>query len=100
MVKMLKKKIEIQNLNEEIDEEVLSFIAQKLSKDVRQLEGSITRLLAYSAIMGGEKITLDLAIDALKDFISKGIGEKNDIRRIQKIVSEYFPQYCRIIARK
>ena len=40
--------------------------------------------------MGGEKITLDLAIDALKDFISKGIGEKNDIRRIQKIVAEYF----------
>ena len=40
--------------------------------------------------MGGEKISLDLAIEALKDFISVGIGEKNDIRRIQKIVSEYF----------
>ena len=40
--------------------------------------------------MGGEKIDLDLAIEALKDFISKGVGEKNDVHRIQKIVSEYF----------
>ena len=41
-------------------------------------------------LMGGEKITLDLAIEALKDNISKGIGEKNNIQRIQRIVSEYF----------
>ena len=40
--------------------------------------------------MGGADINLDLAIEALKDFISKGMGEKNDIQRIQKIVSEYF----------
>ena len=33
---------------------------------------------------------LDLAIEALKDFISKGIGENNDIHRIQRIVAEYF----------
>ena len=57
---------------------------------MRQLEGSITRLIAYSTIMGGADITLDLAIEALKDFISKGISEKNDVHRIQKIVSEYF----------
>ena len=61
-----------------------------MGTDVRQLEGSITRLIAYSTMMGGSKITLDLAIDALKDFISKGISEKNDVHRIQKIVSEYF----------
>ena len=54
------------------------------------MEGSITRLIAYSAMMGGSEITLDLAIEALKDFISKGISEKNDVHRIQKIVSEYF----------
>ena len=57
---------------------------------MRQLEGSITRLIAYSTIMGGADITLDSAIEALKDFISKGISEKNDVHRIQKIVSEYF----------
>ena len=78
------------NFEQDIPDEVVEYIANNIGPDVRQLEGAITRLVAYSAIMGGEKITLDLAIDALKDFISKGIGEKNDIQRIQKIVSEYF----------
>ena len=41
-------------------------------------------------MMGSADITLDLAVDALKDTVSKGIGEKNDVHRIQKIVSEYF----------
>ena len=87
---ILKKKIIAGNFEQEIPDDVVEYIASNIGPDVRQLEGSITRLLAYSAIMGGEAITLDLAIEALKDFISKGIGEKNDVHRIQKIVSEYF----------
>ncbi len=88
---ILKKKIIAGNFEQDIPDDVIEYIASNIGPDVRQLEGSVTRLLAYSAIMGGEKITLDLAIEALKDFISKGIGgEKNDIQRIQKIVSEYF----------
>ena len=87
---ILRKKIVAGDFEQDIPDDVIEYIASNIGPDVRQLEGSITRLLAYSAIMGGEKITLDLAIDALKDFISKGIGEKNDIRRIQKIVAEYF----------
>ncbi len=87
---ILKKKIIAGNFEQDIPDDVIEYIASNIGPDVRQLEGSITRLLAYSAIMGGEKITLDLAIEALKDFISKGFGEKNDIHRIQKIVSEYF----------
>ena len=54
------------------------------------MEGAITRLIAYSTIMGGESINLDLAMEALKDFNTMGIVEKNDVHRIQKIVSEYF----------
>ncbi len=87
---ILKKKIIAGNFEKDIPEDVIEYIANNIGPDVRQLEGSVTRLIAYSAIMGGEKISLDLAIEALKDFISVGIGEKNDIRRIQKIVSEYF----------
>lgn len=87
---ILKKKILAGNFEKEIPEDVIEYIASNIGTDVRQLEGSITRLVAYSTIMGGASITLDLAIEALKDFISKGISEKNDIHRIQKIVSEYF----------
>jgi len=87
---ILKKKIAAGNFEREIPEDVIEYIASNIGTDVRQLEGSITRLIAYSTIMGGATINLDLAIEALKDFISKGISEKNDIHRIQKIVSEYF----------
>ena len=65
-------------------------MASNIGSNVRQLEGAVNRLGAYSAIMGGLPITLDLAIDALKDFVSKGMGENNDIHRIQRIVAEYF----------
>lgn len=87
---IIKKKIIAGHFEKEIPEDVIEYIASNIGTDVRQLEGSITRLIAYSTIMGGVDITLDLAIEALKDFISKGISEKNDVHRIQKIVSEYF----------
>ncbi len=87
---ILKKKIMSGNFEKEIPTDVVEYIASNIGADVRQLEGSITRLIAYSTIMGGAVITLDLAIEALKDFISKGMSEKNDVHRIQKIVSEYF----------
>ncbi len=87
---IIRKKIAAGNFDKEIPSDVIEYVASNIGTDVRQLEGSITRLIAYSTIMGGEEITLDLAIEALKDFVSKGITVKNDVHRIQKIVSEYF----------
>lgn len=87
---IIKKKIIAGNFEKEIPEDVVQYIASNINTDVRNLEGSITRVIAYSTIMGGAEITLDLAIEALKDYISKGMGEKDDVHRIQKIVSEYF----------
>ena len=87
---ILKKKIIAGDITEEFPEDVIEYIANNIGPDVRQLEGSINRLLAYSATWGGKKIDLELAIEALPDYVSKGMGEKDDIHRIQKIVSEYF----------
>lgn len=87
---IVRKKIIAEKLEKEIPDDVIEYIAANTGTNVRQLEGSITRLVAYSSMMGSAKITLDLAMEALKDTISKGIGEKNDVHRIQKIVSEYF----------
>ena len=87
---ILKKKIIAGSFEKDIPDDVVEYIASNIGPDVRHLEGAITRLIAYSTIMGGEKITLDLAIEALKDFNNMGVVEKNDVHRIQKIVSEYF----------
>ena len=87
---ILIKKIRGSDFEEDIPEEVIQYMASNIGTSVRQLEGAINRLLAYSTIMGGLPITLDLAIEALKDFISMGMGDNNDITRIQRIVAEYF----------
>lgn len=89
-VAIIKKKIIGEALNKNIPDDVIEYIASNVGSDVRHLEGSITRLLAYSTIMGGAEITLDLAIDVLKDFVNKGYSEKNSVNRIQRIVAEYF----------
>ncbi len=87
---IIRKKIIAENLEKDIPDDVIEYIASNTGTNVRQLEGSITRLVAYSSMMGSAEINLDLAVEALKDTVSKGIGEKNDVHRIQKIVSEYF----------
>lgn len=89
-INILKKKIDGAKIDKDIPEDVLEYIASNMASDVRQLEGAINRLLAYSTIMGGAPINLNLAIDALKDFINKGTSEKNNISKVQKIVAEYF----------
>ncbi len=86
---ILKKKITGEALISKIPNDVIEFIASSISGNVRVLEGSINRLLAYATIMNHD-ITIDLAKEALKDFINKGTSEKNDITKIQKIVANYF----------
>lgn len=87
---ILRKKISGGAIEKNIPDDVIEYIASNVNSDVRQLEGSITRLMAYSTIMGGTEINLELAIEALKDFINKGISEKNNVHKIQKIVAEFF----------
>ena len=89
-INILKKKIEGNKINKHIPDEVLEYIASNMASDVRQLEGAITRLMAYSTIMGGVEITLPLAIDALKEFINKGTSEKTNITKVQNVVADFF----------
>ena len=89
-INILKKKIEGNKIDKDIPDDVLEYIASNMASDVRQLEGAINRLLAYSTIMGGAEINLSLAIDALRDFINKGTSEKTNISKVQKIVADFF----------
>ena len=89
-INILKKKIEGNKIDKYIPLDVLEYIASNMASDVRQLEGAINRLLAYSTIMGGAEINLSLAVDALRDFINKGTSEKNNISKVQKIVADFF----------
>ena len=89
-INILKKKIEGNKINKDFPDDVLEYIASNMASDVRQLEGAINRLLAYSTIMGGAEINLSLATEALKDFINKGTSEKTNIANVQKVVADFF----------
>ena len=87
-IAIIKKKIYGENI--EISDDVINYIANNVGNDVRQLEGSITRLIAYSTIMCKSNITVDFAMEALKDFTKKPVTDQNNIRRIQKEVANFY----------
>ena len=87
---ILRKKIQASNILPEIPEDVIEYIASNMTSDVRNLEGAINRLMAYSLMMGYNEIDLKMAVDALKDMINKGTSEKTNILKVQKAVADYF----------
>ena len=87
-------KMKIKNnitISQEIDEDVISYIATNFSQDVRSLEGAINRLLFYSINWSEDKdhITLQTAIDAFKDQIIENNNELN-INKVKKVVCDYY----------
>ena len=89
-VDIIKRKISHQEAADDIPIEVIEYIANINDSDVRQLEGAITRVFAYALMMNHGVVTLDIAVEALKDKINERSVYKNDIHRIQRIVCEYF----------
>ncbi|MBL8418995.1 MAG: chromosomal replication initiator protein DnaA [Dechloromonas sp.] len=84
-VAILKKKAEAEGL--QLDDEVAFFIAKHLRSNVRELEGALKKVLAYSSFHG-RVIALDLAKEALKDII--GSVRNVGIDNIQKTVADYY----------
>lgn len=88
--KILKDKMSGHEVAKLVDNEVIEYIASNCENDVRHLEGAITRLYAYAAMMCPKVINLEFAVDALKDYIGHNQYITNDIQRIQKAVADYF----------
>ncbi|MDX9944864.1 MAG: chromosomal replication initiator protein DnaA [Azonexus sp.] len=84
-VAILKKKAEAEDIR--LDDEVAFFIAKHLRSNVRELEGALKKVLAYSSFHG-RVIALDLAKEALKDII--GSVRNVGIETIQKTVADYY----------
>lgn len=84
---ILKKKADVEKLN--VANEVMVYIATKIKSNIRELEGALIRIVAYSSLTNRE-ITVDLASEALKDIISKKQGKHITIEIIQDVVANYF----------
>lgn len=89
-IEILKKKIKSQNIENIISDDVIEYIANNCESDVRQLEGALTRVIAYATIYNYQNIDIAIAIEALKDYLSKSSVSKNSVQKIQQVVSDYF----------
>ena len=87
---IIDKKIEGHQMYNTLPKEVKEYIASNCTSDIRKLEGAITRIFAYATMMNGCDITLDLAIEALKDYFVKSIISKNKIDQVQQLVANHY----------
>ncbi len=71
------------------DPQILTFIASRISSNIRELEGALTRVVAFSSLTG-RPTTKELAQDVLQDVFPQGDTAQVSIERIQDLVSERF----------
>ena len=83
---ILKKKAELEAVN--LPDEVVFFIAQHIRSNIRELEGSLIRLVAFSSLTG-EKITLGLAEKVLKNIADQN-ARITTAKDVQRVVANHF----------
>jgi chromosomal replication initiator protein len=96
-IAILRKKVNIDRIAV-ADPEVLTFVAGRVSTNIRELEGALTRVVAFSSLTG-LPLTVELAEQVLRDLFPQGDGAPEvTIKTIQDAVSDRFgltvPELC------
>ncbi|NLY11864.1 MAG: chromosomal replication initiator protein DnaA [Firmicutes bacterium] len=86
-VAILKKKADLENIV--TDPEVLTFIAKQVQSNIRELEGAFTRVVAY-ANLNNVPLTIETAINGLKDLLATQKQRPITIELIQQKVADYY----------
>ncbi len=86
-VAILRKKARAENLD--IPNETLMYIANQIDTNIRELEGALIRVVAYSSVVN-QDINVHLASEALKDIIPNSKNRIITIQDIQQQVADYY----------
>lgn len=86
-IAILRKKAKAEALD--IPNDVISYIANKIDTNIRELEGALIRVVAYSSLINRD-LSAELAAEALKDIIPTNKPRQLTIADIQKTVGEHF----------
>ncbi len=87
-IAILRKKVKTDAIHVP-DTQVLTFIASRISTNIRELEGALTRVVAFSSLTG-RPMTVELAQEVLKDVFPQGEMPEISIEQIQQTVVERF----------
>jgi len=85
-IAILRKKAE--NCRNPVPEEIIELIARRITSNIRELEGALTRVLATASVRG-EALTLRLASEALKDSVDRASAEVT-LEKIQRASARFF----------
>ncbi|MEG0005771.1 MAG: chromosomal replication initiator protein DnaA [Clostridium sp.] len=86
-IAILKKKADLEGLD--ISNDVMVYIAEKIQSNIRELEGALIRVVAFSSLTNSD-ISVELASEALKDIISNRTSKQITIKLIQDVVGNYY----------
>lgn len=84
---ILQKKVEIENYSVESD--VLEYLAEKIDTNIRELEGSLNKVVSLSILIGKNKATMFEAEEALKD-IATAQSQNLSVDKIMEVVCKYY----------
>jgi chromosomal replication initiator protein len=86
-IAILRKKAKAEGLD--IPNEVMLYIANQIDTNIRELEGALIRVVAYSSLINKD-IDASVAADALKDIIPSSKPKTITIQGIQEVVGEHY----------
>jgi chromosomal replication initiator protein len=87
-IAILRRKVKYDGVDVD-DPEVLTFIASRVTTNIRELEGALTRVVAYSSLTD-RRMDVGVAEDVLRDVFPQGEPAQVSIERIQELVCERF----------
>jgi chromosomal replication initiator protein len=87
-IAILRKKVATDRLDV-ADKDVLTFIADRVTSNIRELEGALTRVIAYASLTG-RPITASVADEVLKDLFPGGSARAITVEQVQAAVCEWF----------
>lgn len=86
-IAILRKKAERDNL--QVPDDVMAYIAKNIASNIRELEGALTRIVAFSTLTN-QNISIPLAENSLKDIFSENASAPLTVELIQEIVAAHY----------
>src|SRR5699024_6583232 len=86
-IAILRKKASVENIN--VPNDVMHYIATKIQSNIRELEGALIRIVAYSSLTNKD-VTVELAEEALKDIIANNKPREITVDLIKKIITNHY----------